>query len=45
MKTVLIKTAKLFVALLIPATFMVSCSDDSVEPVAGKPGNIIVPQH
>ena len=44
MKTVLTKTAKVFIALMIPAAFMVSCSDDSIEPTAGKPGKIKVPQ-
>ena len=44
MKTVLTKTVKVFIALMIPATFMISCSDDSVEPIAGKPGKIKVPQ-
>lgn len=43
MKTLLAKTAKLMVALMIPALFMVSCSDDSVEPQA-RPIKIKHPQ-
>ena len=37
MRTVLTKAAKVFVALMIPATFMMSCNDDSVEPSARPP--------
>ena len=43
MRTVLMKSARLFVALMIPALFMVSCSDDSVEPQA-RPIKIKPPQ-
>ena len=43
MRTVLAKTAKLLVALMIPALFMVSCSDDSVEPSAMPPQSQMKP--
>ena len=39
MKAVLTKTCKVLLALMIPATFMVSCNDDSVEPSARPPKN------
>ena len=45
MKTVLTKSAKLFVALMIPVLFMTSCNDDSVEPTAARPkaSDIVTP--
>lgn len=44
MKNLMSKTAKLLIALSITSMFMVSCSEDNVEPSFSRPEKLKVPQ-